>query len=429
MPDSREYKRNHSPHSRRRSRTPERKRSRSPYTRRRSKSPKYDRRNSASPDKRRSSSPHRRYFKNGQENRYEDYGNRSDKNSEERSSRSYYDDNKYYDRRQSDEKPAGPNINVVLRGLPDEATEDDIAKKLNQMNASIEEVSLIKSRETGESRKFAFVRFTSVGHAMQFVEKHKTFHMKDFRVRVDYSHKNNGSAEKEEWRCSACGKFNDIHRRVCIECKQSNIREAIETRTYSTDTLEIDDGTKDVSLVPSNMLLLRDLDHLTTEESIYSAISPYYGVHRVLLIRDKLTKLSCSFAFIEFVDIQHAMVAMEYIAYYGFAVDNKKVIVTFGNPDSFIPVYGQSEFAIPANTMEGFKAYEGKSSYASQYSPAIEAERKRKEEELKRAKEEERIKQEQYKASLQNDLTAFFADMDDFENSNNSDIFSVPKQK
>lgn len=78
-----------------------------------------------------------------------------------------------------------------------------IAKKLNQMNASIEEVSLIKSRETGESRKFAFVRFTSVGHAMQFVEKHKTFHMKDFRVRVDYSHKNNGSAEKEEWRCSA----------------------------------------------------------------------------------------------------------------------------------------------------------------------------------------------------------------------------------
>jgi hypothetical protein len=82
------------------------------------------------------------------------------------------------------------------------------------------------------------------------------------------------------------------------------IGEAIETRTYSTDTLEIDDGTKDVSLVPSNMLLLRDLDHLTTEESIYSAISPYYGVHRVLLIRDKLTKLSCSFAFIEFVDIQ-----------------------------------------------------------------------------------------------------------------------------
>lgn len=77
------------------------------------------------------------------------------------------------------------------------------------MNACIEEVSLIKSRETGESRKFAFVRFTSVGHAMQFVEKHRTFHMKDFRVRVDYSHKNNGSLEKEEWRCATVG--NDYH--------------------------------------------------------------------------------------------------------------------------------------------------------------------------------------------------------------------------
>lgn len=116
-----------------------------------------------------------------------------------------------------------------MRGLPDNATEEDvsdsaaifsfcfrshilkkkIAKRLGEMNACIEEVSLIKSRETGESRKFAFVRFTSVGHAMQFVEKHRTFHMKDFRVRVDYSHKNNGSLEKEEWRCATVG--NDCH--------------------------------------------------------------------------------------------------------------------------------------------------------------------------------------------------------------------------
>lgn len=69
------------------------------------------------------------------------------------------------------------------------------------MGASIDEVSLIKDRETGESRKFAFVRFTSVGHAIQFVDKHKTFEMDSFFVRVDYSRKNQSSDDKEEWRC------------------------------------------------------------------------------------------------------------------------------------------------------------------------------------------------------------------------------------
>ncbi|PHZ12639.1 uncharacterized protein RHIMIDRAFT_134864 [Rhizopus microsporus ATCC 52813] len=419
MPDSREYdrskKRQHSPHSRR-SRSPERRRSRSPQSRRHS----GDR--SPSPH-RRSPSRHHRGESDQDNKRYEERRRRKD-------DRRSFEDKRYFERKQSDEKPAGPNINVVLRGLPDNATEEDIAKRLGEMNACIEEVSLIKSRETGESRKFAFVRFTSVGHAMQFVEKHRTFHMKDFRVRVDYSHKNNGSLEKEEWRCATCGKFNDVHRRVCVECKQSNIRAATETRTYSTDTLEINDGTKDVSLVPSHLILLRGLDHLTTEESIFKAISSFQGLYRTLLIRDKLTKLSCSFAFIEFTDIKSAMIAMDNIGYYGLVIDGRYVQATFGNSDSFIPVYGQSEYAIPVNSIEGFKAYWEKSSYASQYSPAIEAEKKRREEELRRAKEEERKRQEQYKASLQNDLTAFFNDMSDFAtNSENADIFSVPKNE
>lgn len=124
------------------------------------------------------------------------------------------------------------------------------------------------------------------------------------------------------------------------------------------------------------------------------------------------------------------MIAMEYINYYGLVVDTRTLSVTFGNPDSFIPVYGQSEFAISANTMEGFKAYRGSTSYVSQYSPAIEAEEKRRREELKRQQEEERVKQEKYKASLQNDVSAFFADMHDFDGGDeNSEMFSVPKSK
>lgn len=69
------------------------------------------------------------------------------------------------------------------------------------MAASVDDVSLIKDRDTGESRKFAFVRFTSVGHAIQFVEKNRSFSMDSYRVRVDYCKKNQQEDTKEEWRC------------------------------------------------------------------------------------------------------------------------------------------------------------------------------------------------------------------------------------
>ncbi|KAG0169021.1 hypothetical protein DFQ30_004048 [Apophysomyces sp. BC1015] len=42
-----------------------------------------------------------------------------------------------------------PNINVVLRSLPDFAQERDIRRTLESMEASIDEVTLIRDRETG----------------------------------------------------------------------------------------------------------------------------------------------------------------------------------------------------------------------------------------------------------------------------------------
>ncbi|KAL0080196.1 hypothetical protein F4703DRAFT_1740767, partial [Phycomyces blakesleeanus] len=118
------------------------------------------------------------------------------------------------------QEPSPPNINVVLRGLPDNAQERDIQRKLESMEASIDEVTLIRSRETGESRQFAFVRFTSVGHAVQFFERYfPYFFMGEYRVRIDYCHKNGVKDNKLEWRCQKCKKFNEDYRRVCVECR------------------------------------------------------------------------------------------------------------------------------------------------------------------------------------------------------------------
>ncbi|GAN04927.1 hypothetical protein MAM1_0077c04394 [Mucor ambiguus] len=319
-----------------------------------------------------------------------------------------------------------PNINVVLRNLPDRAREVDIERKLNSMEASIDDVSLIKDRDSGESRKFAFIRFTSVGHAIQFVEKHRTFDMDSYIVRVDYCKKTNVADDKEEWRCTKVG----FSRRNCLECRQSSSASAAEKRTYETETIEINDGTKDISSSPSKMLLLRQLDHLSTEESIYDAVHSLQGVRRAILIRDKLTKMSCEFAFVEFSNIESARLALDYCREL-LTIDGRRATATFASQESFIPVYGQSEWFIPADTMDGLWAYWDKSAYASQYSFAIVEERKRKEEEHKRIKEEELKKAQQFKESLEDDLSAFYADMGDFgaDEDTNSDIFAVPKLK
>jgi len=84
------------------------------------------------------------------------------------------------------------------------------------MEASIDDVSLIKDRDSGESRKFAFIRFTSVGHAIQFVEKHRTFDMDSYIVRVDYCKKNNVADDKEEWRCTKVVVSKYINAGSCI---------------------------------------------------------------------------------------------------------------------------------------------------------------------------------------------------------------------
>ncbi|KAI9356444.1 hypothetical protein BD770DRAFT_390237 [Pilaira anomala] len=400
-------------HSRHSYSTKERRRSRSPYSRSRDEQKSY-----------------KRY------DRYESRRSEDRHRSEDRSRRDdnrRRDDYNYNDRRQEEELE--PNINVVLRNLPDNAREVDIENKLIQMEASIDNVSLIKDRDTGESRKFAFIRFTSVGHAIQFVEKHRSFEMNSYRVRVDYCKKNKQEEEKDEWRCSKCGNFNVVTRRSCTECKHSYISESNEIRTNETETIEINDGTKDISNIPSNMLLLRQLDHLTTEESIFEAVSTLEGVYRTILIRDKLTKMSCEFAFVEFVNVQCAAIALEY-ARELLTIDGRKVQVSYTNPESFLPVYGQSEWSIPI--VDGRVAYWDKSSYASEYSLAIEQEKKRKEEEnkkreeeLRKAREEESKKATKVKESLDDDLSAFYAEMGDFgtDSNDNSDIFSVPKMK
>ncbi|KAI8147072.1 hypothetical protein BJV82DRAFT_375526 [Fennellomyces sp. T-0311] len=348
-----------------------------------------------------------------------------------------------YERRyeeQQPQQPAQPNINVVLRSLPDRAQEQDIHKTLEGMEASVDEVTLIRDRDTGESRKFAFVRFTSVGHAIQFVEKHYPhFYMGHHRVRVDYCNKDGTREDKIEWRCAKCGKFNDDSRRVCIECKAHFESSKSQKRSKETESMDINDGTRDVTHTANNMILLRNLDNLSSEESVFNAVRSFHGIRRVLLIKDKLTRMSCEFAFLDFVNVQAAVSAMAVLEGEGFSVDGSKPNVSYASPDSFLPAYASSEWAVPADVPDALWVYRDNQAYGAEYSLRIEQERAEKKAEEKRVAEERRVKEEEDKKErqkkpkdpLEDDLSAFYAGMDSILSSNDksdsADIFSVPK--
>jgi hypothetical protein len=71
----------------------------------------------------------------------------------------------------------------------------------------------------------------------------------------------------------------------------------------------INDGTRDIGSVPNNILLVRNLDPLSSEEAIYHAFSEVTSSGtaaplRVLLVRDRHTQISWGFAFVEFATSQ-----------------------------------------------------------------------------------------------------------------------------
>ncbi|CAI2170167.1 18789_t:CDS:10 [Funneliformis geosporum] len=218
-----------------------------------------------------------------------------------------------------------PNNHVILQGLPLAATENDIQHTLDNLHASIENIRLIRDRRTGDSRRFAFVKFTSVEHARQFIEaNHPFIMMEDIRVRVEYS--NSASAEDEESMVSG-----SLH--------------LAPTNSF------FNDGANDLAQVPHHILLVRGLDPLTTEETLYATASQVAALRRVLLIKDRASRMSWGFAFLDYHDVQTSSYALSIFNnphYYpgGFLVDSRSVSMTFAHPGCFTPAYATTEWTI-----------------------------------------------------------------------------------
>ncbi|CAM0140067.1 hypothetical protein VKS41_005770 [Umbelopsis sp. WA50703] len=407
-------------HHRERSNYPPRNRSRSPRGRR--------------------YSPPRRY-----EDQYNEYDSQYDRPHEHRGYRrdrwddrdAWRDESRYEDRYRHEDRHrrperredvSAPNINVVLRGLPENYLEQDIEKALVDMGASVDQVTLIKDRETGESRRFAFVKFTSVGHAEQFVSKNfPHIFMDRQRVRVDFSKKEAKQAGTE-WRCVKCGKMNDEMRRNCVECRMVNPNPTIPNqRPMDTETFVINDGIRDISSALSPLLLVRGLDQLTTGDSLLDAFGQCDGLRRALMIRERLTQMSSGFAFIEFWKASDATKALAKIGN-PVKIDNATASLTYGLTDGFLPAYVSSQWTIASTVPGGLCEYRDQNLYCEEV--VAEPESKAGHEVINPVPDVTK-QVPAVEANQQDDLDAFYADMNSIldDEDNDDSIFSVPKPK
>lgn len=184
-------------------------------------------------------------------------------------------------------------------------------------------------RATGLSKCYGFAKFSSVEHARAFVEPNfPSIPWKErgvpgphdgMRIKINYSQKSGGWREDQ----GATARLTDDQRRVAgmfsFLGKVQNSTFSLTNRLFAADggtsqSFYVNDGTRDVGSTPTQILLLRGLDTLTNEEEIVAALSRVGGrasgavsrggVKKVYITRDRASRQSWGFAFVQFSDVK-----------------------------------------------------------------------------------------------------------------------------
>eukprot|EP00252_Welwitschia_mirabilis_P000364 TRINITY_DN1038_c0_g1_i4.p1 TRINITY_DN1038_c0_g1~~TRINITY_DN1038_c0_g1_i4.p1 ORF type:complete len:1007 (+),score=258.07 TRINITY_DN1038_c0_g1_i4:326-3346(+) len=273
-------------------------------------------------DHAKSHSPHRRITGHGQRE-----GSQDDGFHEARSDR----------RRDHDEKHKEctsvlPSATLVVKGLSQKTTEDDLYQALAEWGP-LRHVRVIKERNSGISRGFAFIDFPSIDSARKMLEA-----VGDHGVVVDgrrlffeYSSKptgglgaslsgsentvkgssqqgNKGNAAATDWVCTVCGCVNFARRASCFQCYENKTEDAPPADATASNPAPL--GKKGSEIGPTHVLVVRGLDDNADEEILHYEFSKHAPIKDLRLVRDKFTHVSRGFAFIHFHSVDDATKAL-----------------------------------------------------------------------------------------------------------------------
>ncbi|GFZ16570.1 suppressor of abi3-5 [Actinidia rufa] len=233
--------------------------------------------------------------------------------------------------RQRDHYSVAPSATVVVKGLSQKTTEEDLYQILAEWGP-LRHVRVIKERNSGISRGFAFIDFPSVGAARAMMDKlgDDGLVVDDRNLFFEYSSKPTWGAGGQslgtdnalksghtnyksinvpsDWMCTICGCINFARRTSCFQCNEPRTDDAPPADMASSNPTPMG---KKGEAGPTHVLVVRGLDENADEEMLRYEFSKHAPIKDLRLVRDKFTHVSRGFAFVHFHTVEDAIKALE----------------------------------------------------------------------------------------------------------------------
>ncbi|KAG5227360.1 RNA-binding protein [Salix suchowensis] len=230
------------------------------------------------------------------------------------------------DKRHPGHYDMAPSATVVVKGLSQKMTDEDLYQILDEWGP-LRHVRVIKEKNSGISRGFAFIDFPSVGAACAMMDR-----IRDDGLVVDgrklffeYSSKPTGGAGgpfaqdksgqhrkitvPSDWMCNICGCVNFARRTSCFQCNEPRTDDSPPADIALSNPPSL--GKKGFEAGPTHVLVVRGLDENADEEMLRYEFSKHAPIKDLRLVRDKFTHVSRGFAFVHFHSVKDATKALD----------------------------------------------------------------------------------------------------------------------
>ncbi|KAM7530941.1 hypothetical protein LguiB_034351 [Lonicera macranthoides] len=235
------------------------------------------------------------------------------------------------EKRQHEHYSVAPSATVVVKGLPQKTTEEDLYQILAEWGP-LRHVRVIKERNSGVSRGFAFIDFPSLGAARSMMDRFGDdgLHVDGRKLFFEYSSKPTSGAGgpsfgpdgaprpglvnhksmtvASDWMCIICGCVNFARRTSCFQCNEARADDAPSADMASSNPTPLG---KKGDTCPGHVLVVRGLDENADEEMLRYEFSKHAPIKDLRLVRDKFTHVSRGFAFVQFHSVEDATKALE----------------------------------------------------------------------------------------------------------------------
>ncbi|XP_074927386.1 RNA-binding protein 10-like [Chelonoidis abingdonii] len=178
---------------------------------------------------------------------------------------------------------------VMLRMLPQSASENDIRAQLQAHGIQPREVRLMRNKASGQSRGFAFVEFNHLQDATRWMEANQHSAQHPGPESPSCTTSDPKPKINEDWLCSKGGRGRGL-------------------LGQGWGVVPVPPHAVPFPPPPPPAIILRNLNPHSTMESILAALAPYavLSASNVRVIKDKQTQLNRGFAFIQLATIVEA---------------------------------------------------------------------------------------------------------------------------